>query len=246
MGGLREAGMDDHPAWRLRRVLGWVTLAAVVAAVVVAVVRSGLWADARSATASPTVFRAWVEGYGAWAPAVFFLAQVAQVVAAPIPGSIFPPVGAVAFGPPVALALSLAGSVTGSALVFAAGRRWGRPMAVRLVGAESLERYAGIAAGQGGLWLFAVYLLPLLPDDAVSAVAGLSEISLRRFVAMNVLGRLPGTVLAVYAASALLDQPAWVWLAGGALAVGALALAASYRSRLEAWLMERTGGRARR
>ena len=65
VGGLQEAGMDDHPAWRLRRVLGWVTLAAVAAAVVVAVVRSGLWADARSATASPAAFRAWVEGYGA-------------------------------------------------------------------------------------------------------------------------------------------------------------------------------------
>src|SRR5205807_3061503 len=57
---------------------------------------------------SPDAFHRWVRDLGAWAPAIFVLVTVAQVVVAPIPGGALPPVAALAFGPWAALALSLA------------------------------------------------------------------------------------------------------------------------------------------
>lgn len=196
-----------------------------------------LWGDTRAIFASPGAFRQWVGQFGAWAPAIYLLMVAAQVIISPIPGNIFPPVGAAAFGPGAALALLMGGMLLGSTVVFLLARHWGRPLAVRLVGQSTLDRYADVAVANGGFWLFLVFLLPLLPDDAVCVVAGLSRLSFRRFLALSLIGRLPGAALSVYASSQLLAAPIWAWLtAGVALLVGA-ALAFHYRAKLEAWLL---------
>jgi hypothetical protein len=101
----------------------------------------GWWAILRETLANPELFRAWVEGLGAWGPIGYLLAQAAQVVVIPIPGTLFPPVGALAFGPWPAFGLSLAGQALGSALVFLLARKWGRPLAVRVIGVDRIRRY---------------------------------------------------------------------------------------------------------
>jgi uncharacterized membrane protein YdjX (TVP38/TMEM64 family) len=196
-----------------------------------------LWSGAQRAFASPDAFHTWVAGLGVWAPAVFLLMVAAQVIVAPIPGSIFPPVGAAAFGPVAGLALLMGGMLLGSACVFALARRWGRPLATRLVGEATFDRYAGIVSAHGGLWLLLIFLLPLLPDDAVCAVAGLSRISFRRFLLLSAVGRLPGSAFAVFASAQLLVAPAWVWLVAALAIAGATALAWRYHAALEAWLL---------
>lgn len=196
-----------------------------------------LWDDTRAIFASPDAFRQWVGQFGVWAPSIYLLMVAAQVIISPIPGNIFPPVGAAAFGPGVALALLMGGMLLGSTVVFLLARHWGRPLATRLVGQATLDRYADVAIANGGFWLFLVFLLPLLPDDAVCVVAGLSRLSLRRFLTLSLIGRLPGAALSVYASSQLLAAPIWAWLTAGiGLLVGA-ALAFHYRARLEAWLL---------
>lgn len=200
---------------------------------------------ARAAFESPESFREWIDGFGPWAPLAFFLGEVVQVIVAPIPGNVFPPVGAAAFGPEVGLTLSLGGALAGSALLFMMVRRWGRPFARRMVGAESFDRYAELVSSRGGLWLFLVILIPVLPGDTICVLAGLSPISFRRFMVINALGRLPGTALTTYLTSSLLAQPIWVWpVAGGLLLVGLL-LVIRYRSRLERWLLREHENEAR-
>jgi uncharacterized membrane protein YdjX (TVP38/TMEM64 family) len=158
-------------------------------------------------------FREWVEGFGAWGPLVFFLAQAVQVVIVPIPGALFPPAGSLAFGPWPALLLSLAGMAVGSALVFLAARTWGRPLAVRLAGEGNLSRYGRLIESRGSILLWLVFLLPLLPDDAMCALAGISRISFRRFMLIAVVGRIPAVVAGVFAMAGLERAPGWVWFA---------------------------------
>jgi uncharacterized membrane protein YdjX (TVP38/TMEM64 family) len=200
---------------------------------------AGAWSAATAILSSPEPLRAWVQGLGPWAPLVFFLAEAAQVIAAPLPGSVLPPAGALAFGPWPALGLSVAGTAAGSMVVFGLARRWGRPLAERLVPAETIDRYTAVVAAGGGVGLGLVFLVPVLPGDAVCAVAGLSRLSLARFLVCSTLGRLPVTVLTVFLAAELPAGPAWlgpaVLLAGGA----ALLLAVTLRPRLEAWLLRR-------
>ena len=177
----------------------------------------GWWAGLSDTLASPEAFRAWVEGLGAWGPIGYLLAQAAQVVVVPIPGTLFPPVGALAFGPWPALALSLAGMALGSAVVFLVARRWGRPLAIRLAGAERVKRYQSLMTARGGLLIWLVFLLPFLPDDAVCALAGLSGIGFGRFMLIATVGRIPAVAAGVFTMAGLEGAPAWVW---GMAAVG--------------------------
>ena len=195
-----------------RLVLGLATaIAAVGAMLVVGDDLGGWWAGLSETLASPEAFRAWVEGLGAWGPIGYLLAQAAQVVVVPIPGTLFPPVGALAFGPWPALALSLAGMALGSAVVFLVARRWGRPLAIRLAGAERVQRYQSLMTARGGLLIWLVFLLPFLPDDAVCALAGLSGIGFGRFMLIATLGRIPAVAAGVFTMAGLQGAPAWVW-----------------------------------
>jgi uncharacterized membrane protein YdjX (TVP38/TMEM64 family) len=162
---------------------------------------------------SPDEFRAWVEDFGAWGPVAYVLALAAQVVVVPVPGTLFPPVGALAFGPWPALGLSLVGLALGSAVVFLIVRRWGRPVAMRLAGDDRIRRYEAVISARGGLVLWLVFLLPLLPDDAVCALAGLSSISFRRFMVIATVGRIPAVAAGVFGMAGLEGAPAWVWAA---------------------------------
>jgi uncharacterized membrane protein YdjX (TVP38/TMEM64 family) len=162
---------------------------------------------------SPEEFRAWVEGFGAWGPVAYVLALAAQVIVVPVPGTLFPPVGALAFGSWPAFALSLAGLALGSALVFLIARRWGRPLAVRLAGEDRIARYEAVIAARGGLLLWLIFLLPLLPDDAVCAMAGVSAISFRRFMVIATVGRIPAVAVGVFGMAGLEGAPGWVWAA---------------------------------
>jgi uncharacterized membrane protein YdjX (TVP38/TMEM64 family) len=165
---------------------------------------------------SPEEFRSWVEGFGAWGPVAYVLALAAQVIVVPVPGTLFPPVGALAFGPWPALVLSLAGLALGSALVFLIARRWGRPLAVRLAGEDRIVRYEAVIAARGSLLLWLIFLLPLLPDDAVCALAGISAISFRRFMVIATVGRIPAVAAGVFGMAGLEGAPGWVWAAAAA------------------------------
>jgi uncharacterized membrane protein YdjX (TVP38/TMEM64 family) len=213
---------------------GWVALAILTFGVVGwSVWSTGIW----SSVASPERFQATIQGLGAWAPVAYVLAEIAQVVVPPIPGSVFPPVASAVFGPLPALLLTMTGTTIGSAIVFALARKWGRPLLERIVDASTIDRYARVISARGGLWLFVIMVLPFLPDDAVCAMMGSSAISFRRFLIVTTLGRLPSTLFGVYLTTGLMSiSPAFSILAVATVLL-ALAVGFSKRDRVEGWLL---------
>jgi uncharacterized membrane protein YdjX (TVP38/TMEM64 family) len=172
---------------------------------------------------------------GPWAPLVYVLIVIAQVIIVPIPAAPLTIAGALLFGVGQGLALSLIGSIVGSVVVFALARHWGMPLVVHLVGADTVHRYAG-KLDATGWWVFVVFLLPFLPDDAVCALAGLSAMSWRRFLVLVAVGRLPGTALTVWLTVGGLERSVttWINIGIGMAVVGTLAWV--YRKRLVAYI----------
>jgi uncharacterized membrane protein YdjX (TVP38/TMEM64 family) len=68
-------------------------------------------------------------------------------------------------------------------------RKYGRPFAERWVSPEILSRWDRAAKGQGIAFYSVMFVMPLVPNDAMSYVAGLGSISHRRFTIANFLGR---------------------------------------------------------
>lgn len=167
----------------------------------------------------------WVAQFGPWGPLVSILLNVAQVLLAPVPGQVVGLANGYLYGVVAGTLYSLIGVVLGSALAMGLGRRFGRPLVVRLVGEENVARWDRIASGRGVLFFFLVFLLPLVPDDIVSFIIGLTSLSIPRMLVLSSLGRLPGLIVASWIGANAPSLPWWglVLLASGAagLAYGA-------------------------
>ena len=194
---------------------------------------------ARDIFSSPHSIREFVEGFGAWAPLAFLLVQASQVVAGPIPAAPVIVAGSALFGFWKGLALSMAGVVAGSVCAFLLGRRFGHPLLRVLHGEETLARHHAIPTSSDGWWLMMVLLLPIpAGGDAACALAGLSNISLKRFIVVVSIGRLPGTALAAFVGAGLVSGHARAAIAAGLTGLALVGVTLRYRRRLEAWLIE--------
>ncbi len=130
----------------------------------------------------------------------------------------------------------------------ALGRWFGRPLVEHLAGPEALARWDRIASHQGPLFFFLVFLFPLLPDDIVCFVIGLSPLPILPMVVLAALGRWPGVLVSCWVGAYATDLPWWAWipLGGGSAALAWLFW--RYQSQLEAatvGLIRRLSGRRR-
>ncbi|OYD06404.1 TVP38/TMEM64 family protein, partial [Paludifilum halophilum] len=214
----------------------------VLAYLAVMVGGTGLWEQVRVIFSSRENMQQFIQGFGPWAPVAFFLIQVVQVVISPIPGGITVVAGAILFGTVAGLGLSLVGAVIGSVIVFYMGRKWGRPLIAKIIGKKMFTRYIGVLDGKG-IWLFVIFLLPFLPDDAVCALAGMSALSFRRFLPLVIVGRFPSMAMTVLVTNHVMEHSIGVWIVAGGIIVVLSGLGIWYRDRLESWVLRRAGQR---
>lgn len=157
-------------------------------------------------------FKKYIEGYGEKAYLIFFAIQFISVIIAPIPSNVSAVVGGTVFGMWGSFFISMLAIISGSAVVFIIGRRFGRTFVERFVNPKVLDKYEQhFSSKKGELLLILLLFLPFFPDDAIGFVAGLSKISLRRYVIIMLLTR-PWEILAASAlGSSNIAMPLWGW-----------------------------------
>jgi uncharacterized membrane protein YdjX (TVP38/TMEM64 family) len=136
-----------------------------------------------------------LQAAGPLAPLVFILLQALQVVFAPIPGEATGFIGGYLFGVPLGLLYSTLGLTLGSVGAFLIARWLEKHYVARWIPAEVLQKFDFLMERQGALVSFILFLLPGFPKDYLCFVLGLSRMSLKLFLLICVLGRIPGTLL---------------------------------------------------
>lgn len=193
---------------------------------------------------SPKALRDWVASFGAWGPAVFFLIQFAQVIVAPIPGSVTALAGGLLFGFWPGTLLSVGAMVLGSAAAFLLARRFGRPLVRILVGQPIMEKYVDALGGRGAGVLFMMFLLPFFPDDALCFVAGLTALPFAVFMLAILVTRPAGLIFSSLVGAGVITIPAWGWVVIAVLSAGFLWASWKYGGALNekwmAWLVHDT------
>lgn len=137
---------------------------------------------------------AMLERLGRWAiPA--FIVTYALMLALWIPGTVMSLAGIAVFGTWTAVPVNYAGAIIGAALGFVFARAMGGDALDALLGGRFrlYERYRDLIARRGFETILYLRLVPT-PYNAVSYLAGLSPISLPRFVVASALGTLPGSI----------------------------------------------------
>ena len=194
----------------------------MVIAVVVALLRWGQ--PVYAFLADQERVRIWVEQFGAWGPLAIFGLELAQSLLAPIPGQAIEAVSGYLYGPWWGVAYAFLGLVLGSSIIFLLARRFGRPLAVRLVGRSSMARLDDLSRRGGPPLFFLIWLIPFAPDDLACVAAGLTPMPVRQFLVLMIVGRLPGIFVSVWVgANAARVSSVW-WLVLVGLGLAALAI----------------------
>jgi len=171
---------------------------------------------------------------GPWAPIAVILAEIFQVLLAPVPGQAVGIVAGYLYGIWWGTALCMVGLVLGTILAIWIARQIGRPLVERLASPELIARLDGYVERRGVTAIFVIFLLPFLPDDLTCLVAGLTPLSLGQLVPLALLGRLPGVLVSCWVGSQA-HGLSWEQMAlVVTVAIPMAVLFLRYQSRLEA------------
>ena len=189
---------------------------------------------------------AWIAGLGPSGPLAVIVLQIAQIIAAPVPGQLVGIASGFLFGPWLGALYNMIGVLLGNLLALLLARRCGRPLVRRLVPISALAHLDRLTQEAGLPLLLAIYLLPFLPGDSITLVAGLTQIPLHHIMLAVAVGRLPGILLSSWmgAGAAHLSWRQWGLVAVG-VAVG-VCLVLTCRSRLQARMWRLVEGLSRR
>lgn len=181
--------------------------------------------------------RAWITGFGSWAPLAAVVFVTVKVLLAPIPGQIVGTVNGYLFGTWWGTFYSMAGVTLGTGLAMGLGRFFGRPFVVWMIPAATLNRLDRLAQRRGPAFFFLIYLLPFTPDDVISYLAGLTALPLIPILLLSTLARLPGMMVGNWFGANVPNFTPWQWVLIGAYILGWIVLTIRYYSHLEAAIL---------
>ena len=172
---------------------------------------------------------------------VFFLLQLASVIIAPIPSNVTALAGALLFGALFAFLLTWAAVVLGSFVVFLLARRLGQAFVDRFVSQTLSDRYLEVIHRKRDVFLAMAFLFPFFPDDILCILAGLTEISLPRFLVLVILFRPWGLLVASAVGGSVVSIPLWGMVLLGLGGLSIFLLGMKYGDRLEEAMLHRFG-----
>ena len=142
-----------------------------------------------------------------WGPLLFIVIQIAQVVIAVIPGGLTCLAGVVFFGPWYGFLYSAVGIIIGSCINFYLARRYGEKYIRLFVSDETYEKTKKkfLTGKKFDVVFTAAILLPCAPDDVLCMLAGLTDMSWRKFLTILFLGR-PVTIVVYSLGGAMLPM----------------------------------------
>ena len=134
---------------------------------------------------------------GILAPLLFIFFQIIQCVFPMIPGGFGCIIGVSVFQPFWGFVYNFSGIVLGSTINFLLAKRYGKNFILKIVKQEHYDRYISwIEKGTTFDKLFTIAILsPLAPDDLLCYIAGLTPMSLHKFLLIQFFCK-PWSILA--------------------------------------------------
>ena len=136
-----------------------------------------------------------LDQFGLIGPLVLSMLLGLQVLIPTLPAERLMIAGAYAYGFLGGFLISWLVAVAASQAVFYLARHAGRPFVERLVPTKLLDKWTGIASEKGMIFFLLAFVIPPIPSDIMTYVAGFSAISGRRFLVANLIGRMPMVAL---------------------------------------------------
>lgn len=183
----------------------------------------------------PSQVQARVVALGAWGPVLLIGLIVIQIVIAPIPGYAIYVAAGWLYGTWWGGLWGSIGLLGGGMLAMWVGRRFGRTLVARLIGADTLTHYADMLHSDSRWLWFGLLVSPI--GDVPFLLAGISTIRYRDIFGLTVITRTP-IAFAAAAFGAGVMHLTWWQIAGIALLLLLPYWAATrYGDRMKQWVI---------
>lgn len=178
--------------------------------ILIAVVSYALWnyfTPVMNALKDPEQVRAWANAQGMKGRLIFMLAMALQVVLAVIPAGPMEIASGYAYGPWEGTLISTFGILLGSATAFALIHHFGERIVYFFFSENKLNNIK-IFANENRLYrlTFIIFLIPGTPKDLLTYFLGLTKMSLKTFLVITTLARIPATFVSTFGGHALVSR----------------------------------------
>lgn len=152
----------------------------------------------------------WIGERGIWGILILLGLQVLQVIIAFIPGEPMELLAGALCGTLGGTVLCLTGTVLASACIFALSRRYGRRLLALLgFGEKQVAQWKWLQRDEqsekADLVIFLVFLIPGTPKDMLTYVVGMTRVSLKRFLCLSTLARVPSVLSSTLIGSSVIQ-----------------------------------------
>jgi uncharacterized membrane protein YdjX (TVP38/TMEM64 family) len=163
-----------------------------------------------AARADIAPLRAYLLGFGWWAPVISTLLQILTSIIAPLPSFVLAFVNAMLFGLWWGALLTWTTALLAAAICFAMARALGRPVVERFVPRGALDGTDRFFIRHGVLAVLIARLIPFVNPDVLSYAAGLTSMRWRLFMLSIAVGSWPSTILYSYLGSRGITTVGWL------------------------------------
>lgn len=155
----------------------------------------------------PESAKNWIGQFGWKAPIVFIFIMFAQIVVAVIPGEPLQIAAGFIFGPVWGTIWCLIGILLGSVTTFLATRIFGMKLLRLIFSERSLEKLNFNHDPETlNRVVFLLFVIPGTPKDLMTYGVGLTQLSLRNWIAITLIARFPSIMTATFGGQALSNQ----------------------------------------
>ena len=156
---------------------------------------------------NPELLQLYLKRLGWTAPLGFILIQIIQVVIPVIPGGISIAIGIIFFGPMLGFVYNYVGLLIGSYIVFKLVKLYGKSFILKVTDEKTYDKYIGwLDQGRKFEIFFSIaILLPGFPDDLLCMIAGLTNMSMKKYMLINILCKPVGLFFYSYGIKELMS-----------------------------------------
>ncbi len=223
------------------RIILWILTIAILGGCVWGLYATGFF----QAMESPERMGDYITRSAPWSHLTYFGVQLLSVVVAPIPSNITAVAGAYLFGLWPSFLLTWGAVALGSALVFVLARLLGQQFVEKFVGEKLSQRYLDLIRRKRDIFLALAFLFPFFPDDVLCILAGLTDISFKRFFLLVLAARPWGLLVSCMVGSATVSIPLWGMALLGVAGLAVFLLAMKYGDLVDQAIIDRINDKRR-
>ena len=184
----RYEDVDEKEIEKRKKIINLLTVAGILLFLFIA-----FWAYKNGYFKDKTKLSNLLLRLGPAGPIIFILLQIVQVVIPIIPGGISNLIGVLVFGPLMGFIYNYIGIVIGSIINFFLARFYGQSFVRAFVKEKTYNKYIGWLNQDKKFDIFFTLAIfsPIAPDDFLCMLAGLTNMSFRKFLIIILVGKPP-------------------------------------------------------